>query len=524
MKDRITSRLEKAARFFPIKLTMVFILGVVISGAFLDKTIFYLAPATRVTMAVVFMIFATGMMMSLTQFATNAVFGILDMLNWKYKPEKTHNPEADRIARKLGAPLPRSINITENPRVLAVTNAWTRTITISKKLTELLTGEQLLAVIAHEIGHLKYRKVFIAEILLVMLSSAGFSLYFFNILMAITPIMGLLAEWAFVLLVLIPILRYNEFMADAAAKKVGLGNDLADALSVVGKSSNDDGSETHPSTGSRIRRLFTPSPSLPGPQSGPSAGLLDRMADFNWDVHFTKPYRYKVNGVRDYILDFAREKRSLYILDVGCSNGVAAKTLIADLAKSGIRASIGGVDFSGKVRKKATKNLDEFFGVDILDTRQGDLPLADVVVCSYAAIFVPGERRYNIIRRCAEQLKEDGVLITNAFPFGRKFPSPITVFRIQVGAVRVLGHGWTSFGVDYERRRAETAKMMSVAVRGRSAALDYAESIRSSWEGLTEKQRAAWKSGIVLNGEGFRVVRLLKYLIRKLRSQADGVF
>lgn len=523
MKDRIAGRLEKAVRFFPLKLTMVFILGVVITGAFLDKAIFYLAPATRVMVAVVFMIFATGMAMSLTQFATNAVFGIFDVFNWKYKPEKTHDPDADKIARKLGAPLPKSINITENPRVLAVTNAWTRTITISKKLTQVLTREQLLAVIAHEIGHLKYRKVFIAEILVVMLASASFSLYFFNIILAISPIMGLLAEWAFVLMLLIPVLRYNEFMADRAAKKVGLGNELADALTIVGKGSNDDGSETHPSTSSRIKRLFTPSSSLPGPQSEPSTGLLDRMADFNWDVHFTKPYRYRINGVRDHILDFAQRKSPLYVLDVGCSNGIAAKTLKADLAKSGVLTRVGGVDFARDVWKKAAKNLDDFYGVDILETRSTDIPLADIVVCSYAAIFVTGERRYAIVRRCAEQLREDGVLITNAFPFGRRIPSPIAGIRLQLGALRELGHGWSAFSAEFEKRRIETAKAMTIAVRGRAAAVEYAESIRKSWEGLTEKQRAAWKRSIVLSGEDFRIVRFFKYLARRIKNQADWI-
>jgi Zn-dependent protease with chaperone function len=526
MKDRITGRLEKAVRFFPVKLTMIFLFGVVVSAAFLDKAIFYLPPTTRVIIGIVFMTFATGMVLSMTQFVANAAFSVFEVFNWRYKVEKTHDPEADQIARKLGAPLPRSINITDNPKVLAVTNAWTRTITVSRKLTQLLTREQFLAVIAHEIGHLKYRKLLITEIVAALLATTVFSLYFLKILILITPIMGILAEWAFLLLVLIPTLRYNEIRADSVTKIVKLNNQLAEALAIVGERGKDDGSETHPATRSRIARLSTQSSPLPVTRSGPPVGLLDRVADLNWDVHFTNPHRYRGNGVLDHVLEFAETRPGgpLYILDVGCSKGVAAKTMKAELAKVGIQSRVGGVDFSKKVWKRAARNLDDFYGVDILETAQTDLPLADVVICSYAAIFVVGERRYNIVRRCAEQLKDDGVLVTNAFPFGsEKIPNSFVVFRYQLGAFRQLANGWSTFRSELRKRRIEMAKAMIVAIRGRSAALEYAESIRTSWEGLTDKQREAWKRSIIISGADYRIIAFFKLAIRKFRNKIDGV-
>ena len=338
MKNRAASGVARVVRFFGMRLTLIFLFGVVISAAFLNATIFYLPVVARVAFAIVFMTFATGMVFSMAQFFTNAAFSIFEVFDWRYKVVKTHDPEADQIAKAIGAPKPKSINITENPRVIAVTNAWTGVITISRKLTQDLTRWQLLAVITHEIGHLKHRKRTLAEIGLAMLATTAFSLRFLNVIILVSPTMGVLAEWAFLLLVLIPILRYNEIRADRETWLVGLNGDLAQALKKLdyGKQ-RDSGSETHPGTTSRISKLFIPAtPAIPARAGsrGPRMGFLDKIADVNWDIHFTTPKRYRVNGVRDHILDYCvtMDKGSLTVLDVGCSKGVAAKTMKKDLA------------------------------------------------------------------------------------------------------------------------------------------------------------------------------------------------
>ena len=508
-----------------MRLTLVFLLGVVVSAAFLNATIFYLPIIARVAIALVFMGFATGMIFSMAQFFTNAAFGIFEILNWRYKVVKTHDAEADRIAEALGAPKPKSINITENPRVIAVTNAWTGTITISRRLTKILTRAQLLAVITHEIGHLKHRKSLLAEIGLAMLTTTAFSLHFLNIIILISPTMGILAEWAFLLLVLIPILRYNELRADRETKQVGLSGALAEALEKLDHGKDrDNGSETHPSTTSRIAKLFTPVSPITTAPRGPKTGLLDRIADVNWDIHFTTPKRYRVNGIRDHILDYCKAsgKKSLNILDVGCSTGVAAKKMKKDLARAGIQARVTGVDLSESVRKRAIKNLDEFRLVDILSTEQKDLSLYDVVICSYAAIFVTGDRRYGIIKRCAEQLSNDGILITNALPFRpRKVPTPAGSLRHQLGAIRSLPGGWTTFTLELRRRKADMAKRWTTAIVGREAALKFAVDIRTSWEALSEKKKEAWKRSIVISGWDLHVKRLLTYLLKKARNMIE---
>jgi Zn-dependent protease with chaperone function/SAM-dependent methyltransferase len=511
-----------------MRLTVFFLLGAVVSAAFLNLTIFYISVPTRVTIAIIFMTFATGMILSMTQFLTEAAFGIFQLFNWRYRVERIHDSEVDQIAQALGAPVPKSINITDNPGITAVTNTLTRVITVSRRVTQQLTRRQLLAVLTHEIGHLKHRKMILAEFGLAMLATIGFSVYFLNIIILVSPIMGALAEWAFLLLIIIPILRYNEVWADAASKKVGLSDDLAEALGILsqGRPAND-GSETHPATRSRISRLFTPTSPVVSGARGPSKGFFDRVADINWPINFTNPKRYRDNGVRDHILDYTKGKgvRSLTILDVGCSKGVAARTLKSDLEREGVDTHILGVDLSPKVAKKAAKNLDGFYQVDVLETGQEDLPLVDAVVCSYAAILVTGDRRANIIRRCAEQLKPDGILVTNALPFRlRRVETPWESLLYQAGALRTLQGGLRSFRTELKKRKADMRKRWSVAIIGREAALEFAESIRTSWENLSEKQRQAWKRVIFVRAWDFHMKRLLRFILRRLRGFAEVAY
>ena len=45
---------------------------------------------------------------------------------------------------------------------------------------------------------------------------------------------------------------------------------------------------------------------------------------------------------------------------------------------------------------------------------------ADIVICSKMAIFVPGELRYKIIKKCTEFLKKEGILITDVDCFEKQ--------------------------------------------------------------------------------------------------------
>ncbi len=104
----------------------------------------------------------------------------------------------------------------------------------------------------------------------------------------------------------------------------------------------------------------------------------------NWKINFTRPNRYRLNGVTYHGIDYAisRNKTKLVIIDIGCSTGVATKKMKEDLGKKGISCRTIGVDISGAVEKRAKSNLDQFIRSDILALDFNLLPHGDIVVCS----------------------------------------------------------------------------------------------------------------------------------------------
>ncbi len=245
------------------------------------------------------------------------------------------------------------------------------------------------------------------------------------------------------------------------------------------------------------------------------------MFDSNWTVNTTSSSRYRDNGVTHHVVDYARatQNRALTVIDVGCSYGVAAKGMKTDLAASAIGAYIIGVDPSEKVRKAAASNLDRFDPRDILKVDVNDLPLADVVTCMFVALWVGPERRFKIVHRCAEQLTEDGILVTNALPFPQvKYLTGVDLIRYRVESLPALANGWKSFKEQLTQQREELARRQSVPIRGRAAALAYAEGIRQSWADLSSLGKAKWYITLFMNSPGSNIFRLLKSALARLTS------
>ena len=244
-------------------------------------------------------------------------------------------------------------------------------------------------------------------------------------------------------------------------------------------------------------------------------GRLGRFLGVNWMISYTKPNRYESNGVIYHVMEYASatRKNSMVIIDVGCSTGAAAKAMKAKLAESGVESFVIGVDINPKVHDEARKNLNEFIEGDARNLSQRELPLADVVICSYAAIWVTAEVRYAIVRRCAEQLKEDGTLITNAFPFsGVNLPRPAERLWYRLASLPYLMQGLGPFGAEVTRRRIELLKRYSYAIEGRSDALEYAEGILKTWNDLPTFSRLTWNLQIFLKAPDSHLKRFFKSL------------
>lgn len=230
-----------------------------------------------------------------------------------------------------------------------------------------------------------------------------------------------------------------------------------------------------------------------------TGGKGRRKPQENWMIHYTKPGRYRDNGIVYHISDYAKAtgKQCLTILDVGCSKAVADKVMKADLEKLGLQPYLFGVDVDKGMEGMAKQNLDLFMGSDIRDLRIYDLPLSDVVICSNVAVWVDGQASYEIVKRCAEQLKDDGVLVTNAFKFPR-FPllERKSCPRLLCESAHSLENGLRPFLSEYQRRKKEDCKLMSKAIYGRSEAMAYARTVWDSWNVLSEDSKTKWKSTI----------------------------
>jgi 2-polyprenyl-3-methyl-5-hydroxy-6-metoxy-1,4-benzoquinol methylase len=138
------------------------------------------------------------------------------------------------------------------------------------------------------------------------------------------------------------------------------------------------------------------------------------MFYWHWSSNYTFPERYDETGIDDRIIEFAKKKNktSLDILDVGCSNGIAAKCMKSRLKERGLTVTITGIDRSSKMEKEARQNLDRFILGNVLEINAN--PEFDIVICSKMALFVDHKLRAEIISKCAKFLRDDGGLVTDA--------------------------------------------------------------------------------------------------------------
>jgi len=256
--------------------------------------------------------------------------------------------------------------------------------------------------------------------------------------------------------------------------------------------------------------------------SGRYGAFLDR----NWRINFTKPKRYRSNGITYHMLDYAdnTSRSELTVVDVGCSYGVASKTMKDDLAKRGVTATVYGVDVAERVRKRATRNLDHFVGGDITTIPPGTLPKADAVVCSFAVNLVSPEIKYQVIRSCSDLIKEEGVLVTNTFPYERiRLPTTMQFFGAYFRALPSLRGGWSSFTSVHTNLKENLLKRRSRAIYGREAAFQYAESIRLSWNNLSPLEKRFLLVSVFLQDPGPYTMSLFLAALAKLRRAVSDL-
>ncbi len=234
-----------------LRVRNLFRIGVVVSMAALS-----MAPDATLFLALLFvfigftelMLFYT-LRLYLNQL--NLVFGR------RHQSEDICDPDVERIAQLMGISV-KKIRLTYNEKVTAYTNILTRQITVGWKWLREWTSEQYLAVMAHELAHLKHARRYFLENLLVMgltMSFIGtFSIISFHTL---PPIVHWLTAFAFMGYIMQFFARKNELRADLEASRIVGSDAMISALETMGdRFGYRDDSESHPSVAKRIKELL----------------------------------------------------------------------------------------------------------------------------------------------------------------------------------------------------------------------------------------------------------------------------
>ena len=206
-----------------------------------------------------------------------------------------------------------------------------------------------------------------------------------------------------------------------------------------------------------------------------------------WINNTTFQRRYDLMGVTGYIYEYANElSGEIRVADVGCSSGVALAECQSCLNGKGIKMHTIGIDGSPKVRAKAPKNLSDFVPYYVTEVNKERVGECDIVICVNTVRYATIPYWYQVIKKCAEFLKPDGILITGinhseglalkteSYLQGNSLPGTMYPMKGMRGLV--------------ERLRLKRVPKDTRAMK-RKDALRYAETILEEWKRQSPKQK-----------------------------------
>lgn len=171
-----------------------------------------------------------------------------------HKPETSTDPDLKALAATKGVDYSNPINLTENPDVDSpYTNALKRLITFPKAWLSRYTWEQFLGAGMHEVGHIKYRRMYFKELLAAGLVTAAFSLFLSLRLGWAIVVIG---EITFLMLAFTIVSHRNELRCDRLAAETMGKEVVISLLEDLGRRYGfDNGSETHPPIRYRVEAV-----------------------------------------------------------------------------------------------------------------------------------------------------------------------------------------------------------------------------------------------------------------------------
>lgn len=144
-----------------------------------------------------------------------------------------------------------------------------------------------------------------------------------------------------------------------------------------------------------------------------SQWLINYIKNNGWSSNFTFEGRYELIGVTFKIYDFviSSNRKTLDILDVGCSIGLANKSMKKCLGRFGIYTMTEGIDRAENVLHEARKNFDIFTCKDIMKITPKRK--FDVIIAMNMIHFKNNNDLACLVEKCAEFLKPNGIMLTN---------------------------------------------------------------------------------------------------------------
>jgi len=240
---------------FPLRrlLLLIIVALSVVFGPFL----FSLPPSVRLDFAYVYV--------GITSVAAFCMYGAFKepfvqvlgsvIFGGKYKTREYTAPGIKHILRKMGVVKKVKVYVTTNPWIKGpYTNALTCKIYIPMSWLNKFARKEILAIIGHELGHVKNRRRFGFEMAVAM---GGVVVVTFVLALFSIPLIVEIFEFALAMLAMTFVSWHNERRADLeGAKGAGPEGLISVFEQLKTEAKRDDGSETHPPLSDRIKRLM----------------------------------------------------------------------------------------------------------------------------------------------------------------------------------------------------------------------------------------------------------------------------
>jgi len=244
--------------YLTFKLWLMALVSVLVLSVILGTNLLFFLPLeVRLALVSIYLLVTEIMFFPIVRLIAGSTGLVVSNLfyNRKHKPKERYLRNRKKIAKKLNVRYDKPIYITDNPSIRSpFTNLLSRKIYFPSFLIQDVHRTEVDATYAHELAHIKYGLKFVGE-----LSLATAATYVFSAVLAYFATnltIYIIAEFAFMMLVFSVVMRRNESLADWAGGNATTPEALISVLEYFrGKSKGDDGSITHQSFNTRIRRL-----------------------------------------------------------------------------------------------------------------------------------------------------------------------------------------------------------------------------------------------------------------------------